>query len=189
MYLCVMGKLTALILKWLGWKIDGQVPEGVSKAVVVVAPHTSNWDFVIGKATFDTYSVKATYLIKKELFFFPLGFWLRSIGGIPVDRKANNNFTDQAVSYFQNNETMYMLFTPEGTRSYSPNWKKGFYYIALKAEVPILIGYIDYPNKRGGFDGVFHPTGDVDADIREIKRKLYKYKGKYPEKGIREEEL
>ncbi len=118
------------------------------------------------------------------MFFPPFGSILKAMGGIPVDRKANNNFTEQAVDYFKNNESMYMVFTPEGTRSYNSNWKKGFYYIALKAKVPIYIGYMDYQRKIGGFDSLFIPTGNVDADILKIKTILKQYKGKYPENGI-----
>jgi 1-acyl-sn-glycerol-3-phosphate acyltransferase len=123
-------------------------------------------------------------LVKKELFFFPLGWFLKAIGGIPVDRKTRNNITNLAVSQFQENEKMFMVFTPEGTRSYNPNWKKGFYYIALKAKVPIYIGYMDYEKKIGGFHSKFTPTGDVEKDIDYIKGILKQYKGKHPENGI-----
>jgi 1-acyl-sn-glycerol-3-phosphate acyltransferase len=180
-----MGKFLMFILKMFGWRIDPHSPEGVKKAVVVMGPHTSNWDFIIGKVAFMQYNIKGTFLIKKELFFWPLGWFLKAIGGIPVDRKSNNNFTDQAVDYFNNNETMFMVFTPEGTRSYSPNWKKGFYYIAQKANVPIYIGYIDYKKKIGGFyPTLFQPTGNSDADIASLKEILSKYEGRFPENGI-----
>jgi 1-acyl-sn-glycerol-3-phosphate acyltransferase len=180
-----MGKFLFFILKLFGWKIDPNTPQGVDKAVVVMGPHTSNWDFIIGKIAFAHYGIQTKFLIKKEMFFFPFGFILKALGGIPVNRKGNNNFTDQGVAYFKTQEKMYLVFTPEGTRKYNPNWKKGFYYIAMKAQVPIYIGYIDYPNKRGGFDSLFVPTGDSDADIRRIKEILSKYKGRFPENGIR----
>lgn len=179
-----MKKIMRIILKLMAWKIDKHVPDGVKKAVIVMGPHTSNWDFVIGKMAFVTFGIKARFLIKKELFFFPFGLILKAMGGIPVDRKANNNFTEQAVDYFNNNESMYMVFTPEGTRKYNPNWKKGFYYIAQKAKVPIYIGYMDYERKIGGFHSLFQPTGDADKDILEIKEILKQYKGKFPENGI-----
>ncbi len=179
-----MGKLMYFILKVFGWKIDKTVPQGVKKAVIVVGPHTSNWDFVIGKMAFMNYGIKGRFLIKKELFFPPLGWILKAMGGIPVDRKKNNNFTEQAVSYFKDNDSMFMVFTPEGTRSYNPNWKKGFYHIAIKAGVPIYIAYMDYEKKIGGFHSLFHPTGDSDADILKIKDILKQYKGKIPENGI-----
>jgi 1-acyl-sn-glycerol-3-phosphate acyltransferase len=93
------------------------------------------------------------------------------------------------VDYFNNNETMFMVFTPEGTRSYSPNWKKGFYYIAQNANVPIYIAYIDYKRKIGGFHSLFEPTGDSEADIRYIKSVLSEYSGRFPENGIRKDEI
>lgn len=174
------------LLRLFGWKIDKHTPEGVDKCVVVMGPHTSNWDFIIGRLAFASYGVNGHYLIKKELFFFPLGWFLKSIGGIPVDRKGKGkmSMTDLAVSHFNSSEKMFMVFTPEGTRSYNPKWKKGFYYIAQKANVPIYIGYMDYEKKIGGFHSKFEPTGDVEKDIQYIKDILKQYKGRYPEKGI-----
>lgn len=168
----------------MGWKVDKHTPEGVDKCVVVVGPHTSNWDFFIGRLAFMHYKVPVKILIKKEAFKFPFGWFLKRLGGIPVDRKKNNNLTDAAVEHFNKNDRIFMLFTPEGTRSYNSKWKKGFYYIAQKADVPIYIGYIDYKNKIGGFHSMFKPTGDVDADIQHIKDVLKNYSGKFPEKGI-----
>lgn len=183
-----MGKFAMFILKLFGWKIEDR-PEEVDKCVVVMGPHTSNWDFIIGRLAFAYYGVNGHYLIKKELFFFPLGWFLKSIGGIPVDRKRKGkgkgeSMTEVAVRHFKENDKMYMVFTPEGTRSYNPKWKKGFYYIALEAKVPILIGFMDYEKKIGGFHSMITPSGDVDKDIQHIKNILKNYKGKYPEKGI-----
>lgn len=180
-----MGKFAIWILRVFGWKIDTHVPEGVKKCVVVMAPHTSNWDFVIGKMAFMSYGVNGKFLIKKEMFVFPFGWILKAMGGIPVDRKGGGKLTDIAARYFEENEKMFMVFTPEGTRSYNPRWKKGFYYIAQKAGVPIYIGYLDYANKVGGFHSLFNPTGDVDADIDHIKDMLREFKGRFPENGIR----
>jgi len=180
-----MRKFARFILRIFGWKIDKHTPEGVNKCVVVMGPHTSNWDFFIGRLAFRYYNVPVGILIKKEAFSFPFGWFLKRIGGIPVDRKKNNNITDQAVEMFNTKEKLFMVFTPEGTRSYNPNWKKGFYYIAQKANVPIYIAYMDYEKKIGGFDSLFVPTGDVDKDIEYIKGVLRKYKGRFPENGIR----
>lgn len=180
-----MKQIIRFIFKITGWKIDKNSPEGIDKCVIVVGPHTSNWDFVIGKMAFITYGVKAKFFIKKELFFPPLGWILKAMGGIPVDRKQRSNLTETAVEYFKNNETMYLVFTPEGTRDYNPNWKKGFYFIAQNANVPIYISYIDYERKIGGFHSVFYPTGDVDKDIEYIKSVLRQFKGRTPENGIR----
>jgi len=177
-------RFIAWILKILGWKIDVSVPKGISKAVVVMAPHTSNWDFIIGRLAFYLMDIKACFLIKKELFFFPLGFILRWLGALPVDRKSNNNMVQQAVELFANNEALYLVFTPEGTRSANSNWKKGFYFIAQNAKVPIVLAYIDYRKKTGGFHGVFYLSGNVKEDILAIKHQLLQYHAKYPEQGI-----
>jgi 1-acyl-sn-glycerol-3-phosphate acyltransferase len=179
-----MKKIVRFIFWVFGWKIDDRAPDGIKKCVIVVGPHTSNWDFVLGKMAFITYGVKGRFLIKKELFFPPLGWFLKSIGGVPVDRKQRNNMTETAVKFFNENETMYLVFSPEGTRSYNPNWKKGFYYIAQKANVPIYICYMDYERKIGGFHSIFYPTGNVDEDIKYIKGILRNYKGRFPENGI-----
>lgn len=179
-----MKKIIQLIFWLTGWKIDKRTPDGINKCVIVVGPHTSNWDFIIGKMAFISYGVKAKFLIKKELFFPPLGWILKLMGGVPVDRTQRNNMTETAVKFFKENETMFLVFTPEGTRKYNPNWKKGFYFIAQKANVPIYICYIDYQNKIGGFHSVFEPTGNVEKDITYIKNILRKFKGKYPENGI-----
>jgi 1-acyl-sn-glycerol-3-phosphate acyltransferase len=183
-----MGKFLYWLLKQFGWKIDKYTPANVNKAVVVMGPHTSNWDFVIGKIAFAHYRVNAKFLIKKELFKPPMGWLLKAMGGIPVDRKKNNNITEQAVRYFNENDKCYLVFTPEGTRSYNDHWKKGFYFIAQNANVPIYIAYIDYKNKKGGFHSLFEPTGNVDADIRYIKTTLSQFTGKVPENGIRKPE-
>lgn len=179
-----MKKIVRFIFWVIGWKIDERAPEGIKKCVIVVGPHTSNWDFVLGKMAFITYGVKGKFLIKKELFFPPLGWFLKAIGGVPVDRKQRNNMTETAVKFFNENETMYLVFSPEGTRSYNPNWKKGFYYIAQKANVPIYICYMDYERKIGGFHSIIYPTGNVDEDIKYIKGILRAYKGRFPENGI-----
>ena len=184
-----MKKFSQLIFKLFGWEIDENAPKGLKKCVICMGPHTSNFDFILGKLAFMQYGVKGSFLIKKELFFFPLGLILKAMGGIPVDRKSNNNFTEQAVEYFKNNDTMYMVFTPEGTRGYNPKWKKGFYYIAQNANVPIYLAYVDYSKKKGGFLELFEPTGDVEADMKLIKSKLSKFKGRFPEKGILDPEL
>lgn len=183
-----MGKFFFWILKICGWKIDEHTPQGVKKAVIVVGPHTSNWDFVIGKMAFMYYKVPVKFLIKKELFFPPFGWILKAMGGVPVDRKRKTNITEQVVEYIKTHDEAMVVFTPEGTRSYQPNWKKGFYYIAQQANVPIYIAYIDFKRKIGGFHSLFEPTGDVDKDIKYIKSILSQYTGKVPENGIREED-
>lgn len=179
-----MRKVARFIFWLFGWKIDEYPPDGVERCVIVVGPHTSNWDFILGRLAFAMYGIKPKILIKKDLFFPPLGWILRWMGGIPVDRKKNNNMVEYAAKLFDEYEKLYLVFTPEGTRSYNPNWKKGFYYIAQKANVPIYICYMDYEKKIGGFHSLFHPTGDVEKDIEYIKSIMGQYKGRFPEKGV-----
>lgn len=184
-----MGKICYWILRMFGWKIDPLPNDFQKKAVVVVGPHTSNWDFVVGKMTFVYYKINAKFLIKKELFFPPFGWILKRMGGIPVDRARRANVTKQVVDYFNSNDECIVVFTPEGTRSYQPNWKKGFYYIAQNANVPIYISYIDFKTKTGGFISLLHPTGDIEKDLLVIKRAIFPHKGKFPENGIRAVEV
>lgn len=173
-----------LFFRMIGWDIDKKSPNGIDKCVVVMGPHTSNWDFVLGKMAFVSYGINAKYLIKKAAFFFPFGPLLKRMGGIPVDRSKKNNLTSIAADLFKNSDELFLVFTPEGTRSYSPKWKKGFYYIAVEAKVPICIAYVDYKNKKGGFHSVFHPSGDVDADILKIKKVLSQFEGRFPTMGV-----
>ncbi len=169
----------------LGFKIDPTFPYEIKKAVIVHAPHTSNWDFFIGRLAFSLFKVKIRFLIKKEVFKPVIGSIIKGLGGIPVDRSKNNRLTDQLSKQFTSNEEFFVLFTPEGTRSYVESWKKGFYYTAIEAKVPILLCYIDYTKKTGGFGPVFHPTGDAEKDIAEIMDYYRNIDGKYPEKGVR----
>ena len=106
------------------------------------------------------------------------------MGGIPVDRSKKNNLTELAVELFNESDELFLVFTPEGTRSYNPNCKKGFYYIALAANVPICIAYVDYKNKKGGFHSTIQPSGNVEEDILKIKKILSQFSGRYPEKVI-----
>lgn len=176
--------IARILFRIFGWKIDESGPE-VPKAVIVVGPHTSNWDFIIGRLSFVLFGLKGRYLMKKELFFPPLGWFLKWIGAIPVDRNRKNNLTEDVAKLFDETSSLYIVFSPEGTRSYNPNWKKGFYYIAQNANVPIYICYMDYKTKTGGFHSLLYPTGDVDKDIDYIKSIMKNYQGRFPEKGVR----
>jgi len=112
-------------------------------------------------------------------------YLFKALGGVPVDRSTNKNLTDQMAEIFEKYDELAILITPEGTRSYNPDWKKGFYFIAQKTGAPIILGYIDYEKKVGGFGPVLKTTGDVDKDI-ELMKNFYKdKKGKFPEKGVR----
>ena len=146
-----------------------------------MAPHTSNWDFFIGKLGFSHLGISPKILIKKEAFRGLSGFFLKKAGGVPVDRTKNNNLVDYAVQLFQENDTFFMNITPEGTRSYVKSWKKGFYHIAVKAQVPIALGYLDFEKKVGGIGETFYPTGDFKKDFPTILAFYKDKKGANPE--------
>lgn len=175
-------KIAKFILKIFGWKVMVKLPPEARKMVVMMAPHTSNWDFLIGYLGYMSIGVDSKYLIKKEAFVFPLGKILKAVGAIPVDRKASTNIVIQVGEMFKNYESLFITITPEGTRSLSRNWKRGFYYIAQHAEVPIAFGFLDYKNKIGGIGGWLNPSGNYDADLAKIEE-FYSDKGaKFPEK-------
>ena len=172
--------LCRLILKIIGWKavLKVHIPD---KCVFCVAPHTSNADFVIGKLIYCAVGGKRlSFLIKKEWFKFPLNMIFRRMGGIPVDRGCKNSLTDQLVKWFESREHFQLAITPEGTRKSNPEWKRGFYYIAQGARVPILLTFIDYRTKSAGIEQIFTPTGDEEKDIYEIKSYFKNFTGKNP---------
>ncbi len=179
-----MLRLLSRFILWIfGWKIVGDVPDGLKKAVIITAPHTSWWDFWIGRLTFWMRGRKIFLLIKKEAFNPPFGWLLKKTGGIPVDRRnKHTHISEQLAEEFKKRDSMYLVITPEGTRKLMWHWKKGFYQIATKAGVPIILGFLDYPNKTGGFGPVFYPTGEYEKDLREIAKFYYDKGARHPEK-------
>jgi len=161
-----------LIFKLAGWKITGKTPT-VKKCVLVAAPHTSNWDFVYGLCAWKLYGLKPRYLIKKEFFFFPLNILFKATGGLAVDRSKSNSLTEAIVEMFNNSNELIALFPPEGTRKAVDRWKTGFYYVALKAKVPLVMGYMDYKYKKTFLSEPFMPSGDIEKDF-EIFRAFFK---------------
>ena len=177
----MLSWLSEIILSLSGWKTNGALPPGIKKAVIIVAPHTSYWDFVIGRFTFWRSKVKIKVLIKSEAFAFPLGLLLKSLGGIAVDRGKKNNMVEQVVEQFNNSESLIVVITPEGTRKKIRHWKKGFYLIAKEAKVPIALAFIDYKKKTGGVGLLIYPSDDMEKDMNLIAE-FYKDKtGKFPE--------
>ncbi|MCF6342954.1 MAG: 1-acyl-sn-glycerol-3-phosphate acyltransferase [Bacteroidales bacterium] len=177
-----MQKTATFILKIIGWKISGEIPADIKKAVLIQAPHTSLWDFVIGRIVFWHYAYPIKLLIKKEAFKWPFGGLMRALGGIPVNRKKNEKMVDAVARMVNEHERIVLVITPEATRKRVENWKRGFYYIALKAEVPIALGWIDYPDKRGGIGPLFYPTGNFEKDFNEIQDFYRGFRGKHPER-------
>lgn len=172
-------KLCQFTLNLMGWKVTNIIPE-IPKCVIAVAPHTSNFDFIIGKLAYSSIGRTAHFLIKKSWFFFPFNIFFKSIGGIPVDRDRKTSTTDRLADEFKKRDKFQLAITPEGTRKRVKEWRKGFYFIALKAEVPIVLVTLDYGKKTVSFLDVFHPTGDVDEDIEIIKSKFIGIEGKHP---------
>ncbi|MGY6562791.1 MAG: 1-acyl-sn-glycerol-3-phosphate acyltransferase [Luteibaculaceae bacterium] len=176
------------VLRAMGWKLTGELPP-FKKAVICVAPHTSNWDYFYGRIAIWAFGFSPKILIKKESFKPPLGWLLKALGGLPVNRGGHSSLVKQIAQEFNKHEKFTVIFTPEGTRKYNPAWKRGFYFLALEAKVPILISFLDYKKKELGFIGYMHPTGNVEKDILELKTIYVNIKGKYPENGVLPEEL
>lgn len=169
------------LFKLNGWKIVGTVPPEIKKAVVIAAPHTSNWDFIYAMAIFKMLKLNVRYLIKKEVNFFPLSILLKNTGAIPVERSKKQNLTDQIIEKFNQSEELLVTVPAEGTRKRVEKWKSGFYYAALGAQVPILPGYLDYRKKEGGFGPAIYPTGNVEEDLLKLRKFFENKTGKYPE--------
>ena len=164
----------------MGWKaeVDQPIPE---KCILCVAPHTSNWDFFIGKVYYTALGRTSNFLMKKEWFFWPLGPLFRRMGGIPVERSKKMSLTDQLAQRAMESSHFSLAVTPEGTRSRNPQWKRGFYYIALKAQLPILLYGLDFGTKTIVCKRTLVPSGNVDADMRVIADYFSHFKGKHPE--------
>jgi 1-acyl-sn-glycerol-3-phosphate acyltransferase len=170
-----------IILKIFGWKEIGTVPK-LDKYVVVFAPHTSNIDFVIGALFYLSKGMRVHFLIKKELFFFPLDYILKALGGIPVNRKNSGDLVDRIVNKFKNEDKYILIITPEGTRKKVTEWKKGFYNIATLAEVPIVPGYFDFEKKIIKIGEPYNLTGTVEEEMKRVKLFFKDVKGRHPER-------
>ncbi len=179
-----MRKLFQLILyRWMGWRTEMTVALP-KKYVIALAPHTSNWDFLMGQLYSRAEGFRCEFMMKKEWFFWPLGPLFRRMGGIPVERKKHTSLTDQLAELARERETFGLCITPEGTRKPVAEWKRGFYYIAQKAEIPILLYGLDYGKKRIVCTRVIMPNGDVEAQMKEIRDYFKDFKGKHPENYI-----
>lgn len=175
-----MKKFAQIILNLMGWKYEALTPM-FDKCVLVIAPHTSNWDFLMGELGYTAMGRSANFVIKKEWTTGLLGPIIKKLGGIGVDRSKANRFTDQIADLYKTREKFSLAITPEGTRKRNSKWKKGFYHIAIKAQVPIVLVVIDYKKKYMALFDVFTPTGDEQADIRAIQQKYKDATGKNPD--------
>lgn len=172
-------------LRLLGWKIKGSFPEDLKKAIVIVAPHTSNWDFIVGLAVRSSLKLyRFRFLGKHSLFKKPWGFFFTRLGGIPVDRSDKHDMVNQVVNLFNRNENFILALSPEGTRKKVERLKTGFYHIAKKAAVPIMMIGMDYAKKEISFAEPFYPTEDMEADMRHIIQHFSGMAGKNPSQGL-----
>ena len=163
----------------MGWTTNITV-DHPEKYILCLAPHTSNWDFIIGLLFSRAENMKINFLMKKEWFFWPLGVWFRHLGGIPVNRGKHTSMTDAMAETARREPNFRLCITPEGTRSLNTEWKKGFYFIAYKAEIPILLYAVDFNKRLIECTKVLVPSGDVEADMKIIKSYYKDYKGKNP---------
>lgn len=172
------------ILSLAGWSVEVGVPD-YPKMIYCVAPHTSNWDFLLCELAIHSVGRTAGFLMKSSWFFFPLGALFRALGGIPVERKnKKQSLTEIIVEKFRKERALRLAITPEGTRKGTRDWHTGFLRIARKADVPICLAALDYQSKRITATEIFIPTGDMEADMAAVKRFYRSYTGKFPDQCL-----
>ena len=160
--------IAQLVMRLLGWRLEGRLPD-LPKFVLIGAPHTSNWDFVLFLGVIFSLRADVHFMGKAELFRSPIGFFFRYCGGVPVDRSKSTGLVDQMVEACNKSDRFILTITPEGTRHHVTEWKRGFYHIATGAGIPIVLAVVDGKHKKVCIGQVFQPTGDMEADMRTIK--------------------
>ena len=166
-------------LKLRGWKIEGSLPAGSNKSVLIAAPHTSNWDLPYTLMVAFVLRLNIYWMGKEQIFKPPFRGLMRWLGGIPVQRETSNNLVAASIEAIKAARgPLQLVVPPEGTRSNTRYWKTGFYYIAVGAQVPIVMAYMDYKRKLSGLGPVFRPTGDIEADMVAIKAFYAPFTGK-----------
>jgi len=182
------GRRTGRFKYWLGrawfrlqgWQFQGELPPS-GRFILVCAPHTSNWDLIYLLAVMFMFRIKVSWLGKHTIFKKPFGGFMRWLGGIPVDRTSTHGVVDQIAEYFEQYDNLIIAVTPEGTRRKTDHWKSGFYHIAVQAQVPILLGFVDFAHKRAGTGFSFIPQGDLQADMDRIREFYQDMRGANPE--------
>lgn len=170
-----------MILRIGGWTAVGAIPDA-PKAVIIAAPHTSNWDGFWALVYKVSIGLNVHFFAKQSLFWFPLGALLRALGGIELDRKRAGSAVTQAINMFQQKDSFYFGLAPEGTRKLKPGWKNGFYRIADGARVPVYLGFLDYEQRRVGIGPRFDLSGDQAADLARLREFYAGIRGRWPEK-------
>ena len=173
--------LGRFVLSISGWKIAGELPK-TEKYVLIAAPHTSNWDLVYMLAIAFVLDMRINWMGKDSLFKAPFGFVLKWLGGVAIDRSKANNVVQAMADEFTKRDRLILAVPPSGTRGRREHWKSGFYHIARCANVPIVMGYLDYATKTGGFGAHLTPTDDLAADMDVIRAFYAQQAGKFPDK-------
>jgi 1-acyl-sn-glycerol-3-phosphate acyltransferase len=174
--------LARLLLNGLKWHTEGRLPD-LPKYVLIAAPHTSNWDFPLTLVMAFAFKAKIFWMGKDSLFRWPFGGFLKWLGGIPVDRTMSSGLVAQVVQAFHDKEEFVVAIAPEGTRKKVKYWKTGFYYIAQGAQVPVVLGYLDYRRKIGGIGPTFFPTGNIEPDMESIQAFYTGITARHPDKS------
>lgn len=173
-------------LKLMGWETDNHWPENLSQCVMIAAPHTSNWDALYARLALKVLGVNVRLTIKDSYMQFPLGPFVRAMGGIGIDRRPKQageprpSMVQVMTDLFKQHPELVMLVTPEGTRARQEQWKTGFYYVAVNAGVPIALAYMDYEQKKAGVGKIIHPTGNFEEDMAEIMDFYAGIQAKFP---------
>jgi len=176
----VAAALGRFLMRLSGWRFEGEIPD-LRKMVLIVVPHTSNWDFLVGLMAKFALRLGGTFIGKHTLFRWPLGVFMRAMGGIPVDRRAAVGFASEVGRVLRDADKMTVVLAPEGTRKLIPQWRSGFYRIAMEAGTPILPVGFDYSRKVVFFAPLFHPTGNYDKDLQQLRSYYRPEMGKKPE--------
>lgn len=175
---------SATLARWMirnaGWRVEG-APPAFPRAVLIGAPHTSNWDLLPALLVSAVFDLHMRWLGKSSLFRPPIGFLMRMTGGIAVERDKKSGAVDWLVQRILSEERFVLCIAPEGTRSLRPHWKSGFYQIAREADLPVILGYADYSRKVFGFGPTIHLTGDIEADMAIIAAFYADKRGRHPE--------
>ena len=181
----MIRKICQFIFKQTGWKADPNLPEGITRCIILAAPHTSNWDFWYAMASFSIYRLKIRFTVKKEWMKFPFSLLMKPLGGIAIDRSPRidgnrPSFVEAMTTLFEQNKDLIIVITPEGTRSKRDQWKTGFFHVAKAANVPILLGYINYSTKIAGICKTVWPK-EFEETMEEIMEFYQTITPKFPE--------
>lgn len=180
-----MKTISGNILGQMGWKVTGDFPK-TKKSIVIFAPHTAHIDAIYGKLGVNEIGIKYKFLSKKELFFFPMNLIMKRFGSIAVRGVKGKNAIYQVVDLFDSNEELHIIISPEGWIKRVTKWNKGFYYMATKAKVPIVVAYLDYKKKEMGIKGVIYDTHDYKSVLKQINEMYKDVTGKCPEQFVLE---